>query len=89
MHAASYVSDAEATGVSFVACDRSVRLAGLWLVQLAFWKDLPDALHTCCYPADDDYKKREGVVFTDCLLCTGYCVGCWLWVLPGEEAKEK
>lgn len=89
MLAASYISDAEATGVSFVVCGRSVRLAGLWLVQLAFWKDLPDALHTCCYPADGDHKEREGVVFTDCLLCTGNCVGCWLWVLPGEEAIFK
>lgn len=78
MHAASYISDAQSTGVFFVVvCDRSVRLAGVWLAQLAFWKGLPDALHTCCYPADGDYNEREGVVFLECLVCARYCVGCW------------
>lgn len=52
-----YIADAQFTSVSFVVvCDRSMRLAGLWLVHLAFWKGLPDALHTCCYPADGDYN---------------------------------
>lgn len=83
MFAASYISDARSTGVSFVVvCDRSVRLAGLWLVQLAFWKGLPNALHTCCYPADGVYNEREGAVFTGCQVL------CWVLSLGATGGSK-
>lgn len=54
-----------------VVGDRSVKLAGMHFVQLAFWKGLSDALHTCCCPAGD-CNEREGAVFTVCqVLCWG------------------
>lgn len=55
----------------FVVGDGSMKLAGMRFVQLAFWKGLSDALHTCCCPAGD-YDEREGAVFTVCqVLCWG------------------
>lgn len=53
----------------FVVGERSVKLAGMRFVQLAFWKGLSDALHTCCCPAGG-YNERA--VFTVCqVLCWG------------------
>lgn len=68
-----------------MVCDSSVKLAGMCFVQLAFWKGLPDALHTCCCPAGD-YNERECTVFTECLLGARYCVGGW--VLEKKYEKE-